>query len=99
MYNLFTMLFDTKRLTAVEGTNKSEYTDNLSSQYGSIQPAGNTEEIKGEKTGQAYNLFCKRIDIKISDKIIYEDDEYVVQTIKDFTYGGLPHKEAIIVLF
>jgi hypothetical protein len=93
------MEFSTQRLTAVEGTNKTEYTTNLTGQSGMIQPLGDIDELgAGNKVGQTFKLFCERVDIKVSDKIVYNEEEYVVKNVKDFNYGAFPHLEIVIVL-
>jgi len=98
MSNLLTMDFDTERLTAIEETNKTEYSSHLSDQRGMIQPFGNIEDLGGGiKIGQAHRLFCERIDIEVGDKVIYDDVDYIVKTIKDFEYGCFPHKELLII--
>jgi len=90
--------FDTKRLTAVNGTGKETLQYHLKSQAGMIQPAGDLEEMaSGNKVGQMFKLFCGRIDLKVSDRVICGSAEYVVKSIKDFNYGRTPHLEAIIV--
>lgn len=95
---LLTTEFNTKRLTDVAETSRTTYTDHLTLQRGMLQPFGDMEEMAGgNKIGQMFKLFCNRIDIRVSDKIIVGSTEYIVKTIKDFNYGAFPHKEAIIV--
>jgi hypothetical protein len=89
--------FDTKRLTAIEGTNKKEYTANLTMQRGFIQPFGDEENLENQRMVQMFKLFCNRIDLKLADKIVWGSDEYVVRSLKDFNYGTAPHLEAILV--
>lgn len=100
MSRLLSMKFDTKRLTAVGETNKTEYTTNLESKSGFIQPLGDLGSSGNQNEGkvsQEYKLFSERIDIDVSDKIVYNGDEYVVNSVKDYDYGGFPHLESIIV--
>jgi hypothetical protein len=95
---LLTKSFDSERLTEVEGTNKTEYTSNLSSQDCYFQPITDLENLGGnEKVGQVFLLFCDRVDIKVSDKITINEVDYIVKTINDLNFGHFPHLEAKIV--
>ena len=90
--------FTTERLSNVAGSSiKTDYITNLSAQRGLLQPYGDEEVLSGQKFVQKYKLFCGRIDLKVSDRVICGSAEYVVKSIKDFNYGRTPHLEAIIV--
>ncbi|HBI50267.1 MAG TPA: hypothetical protein DDY21_00235 [Candidatus Moranbacteria bacterium] len=90
--------FSTKRLTTITGTSKKDYDEYLTAQIGMVQPAGDLEELSaGNKVGQIFILFCKRIDLQVSDKVVVGLTDYVVKSVKDFNYGSTPHLEALIV--
>ncbi len=88
--------FTTKRLTDIADTSKSDYQEYLTAQAGMLQPYGDLEEIGSQKIGKIFKLFCQQIDLKESDRILLEEVEYTVQSIKNFDYGAFPHMEVLL---
>lgn len=92
MFNkLLTTEFSTKRLGAVAGSaTRTTYSEYLTSQVGALQPYGDLEFLENNKIGEAFKLITEIIDIKTSDKIVADEIEYVVKSVKVYNFGGHP---------
>lgn len=92
MFNkLLTTEFSTKRLGDVDGSStRTAYNEYLTGQVGALQPYGDLEFLENNKIGEAFKLITEIIDIKTSDKIIADEIEYVVKSVKVYNFGSNP---------
>lgn len=99
MFNkLLTTEFSTKRLGDVDGSStRTTYSEYLTSQVGALQPYGDLEFLDNNKIGEAFKLITEIIDIKTSDKIIVDDVEYVVKSVKVYNFGGHPCMTSLLI--
>lgn len=98
--NHYNTTFTTKRLTDVEGTNKREYTDNLSSTACMIQPLDPsfTGDLPGS-FGKEWLMFCPVVDLEEGDRVISGGKEYKVTGIETLEWQGEDHMEATLRIF
>ena len=91
---LYKDTFDVKRLTE-DGSDKESYASHLTSQKGFFQPAD--ENFTGEQDLDRYILYTSRIDIRETDRIVYNSENYMVAEKKDYNFGkSRPHLRILL---
>lgn len=94
--DLMTVSFTSKRLTKITNTSKYDYQNKLTSGFCAIQPINDLQMLGSGVLGQIAKMYCLKVDIIVSDKIIANSREYIVKSVQDFTYGANPHLEIIL---
>lgn len=68
-----------------------------------VQPVSAQYEVQaGDTYGRLYNGYCLQTGIQIHDKIVisgttsWSGMEYIVQGVKDWNFGPLPHFELLL---
>lgn len=95
--DFLTQTASVQRLTKITGTKKENY-QSVGSILCMIQPLGAEEtRIVEGVFGKTFRMFCHlNADIKDTDKITVDNQDYLIKGISDYHYGTIPHKEVVI---
>lgn len=99
MEMLFDKTVDTKRLTDILYTDTEVYADYLENVSCNIQPLEDaySQDFDGNY-GLDFLMFCSDNDIDIKDKIVYNNNEYIVVGKESYSLLGKKHLELRIRL-
>lgn len=98
--DLYDREVDTKRLTAVVGTNKETFANNLTDVPCTIHPVETSQQnLNDGAFYQTFKMWCDLgTDIKKGDKIIDGSTTYTVKGVSNYNFGRSNHMRIVMVL-